>query len=145
MNRKDWLLLVIAAAEGQEFTPAQLQKSVFLLGEERNKAVDQDFYEFEPYHYGPFCLDVYLDAETLESQGLIAIHINRTGRWQEYRATTEGLAQAAVIREKAEEETIRVIQDKVAWARGLSFQELIKNIYRQYPHFRANSVFSGSI
>lgn len=143
MNRKDWLLLVIAAADGQEFTPAQLQKSVFLLGEERREALDEDFYEFEPYHYGPFCLDVYLDAEALEKQGLIAIHINRSGRWQEYRATVDGLNRALVLKESVEEEVVLLIREKVAWTRNLSFQELIKNIYRQYPRFRANSVFSG--
>ena len=143
MKRKDWLLLVIAAAEGQELTPAQLQKSVFLLGEERQAAVDEDFYEFEPYHYGPFCLDVYLDAESLEKQDLVAIHINRTGRWQEYRATVEGIKRAKALEKSAEEDVVQFIKDKVVWARGLSFQELIKNIYRQYPRFRANSVFSG--
>lgn len=141
MDRKDWLLLVIAAAKGQEFTPAQLQKSMFLLGEERREAVNEDFYEFEPYHYGPFCLDVYLDAEALEKQGLIAIHINRNGRWQEYRATDEGIGRAVALKESAEEEVVQFIRDKVAWARGMSFQELIKNIYRQYPDYRKNSVF----
>ncbi|MCY3906232.1 MAG: hypothetical protein OXF63_03155 [Anaerolineaceae bacterium] len=143
MNRKEWLLLVIAAADGQELTPAQLQKSVFLLAEERREAVDEGFYNFEPYHYGPFCLDVYHDAEDLEIQGLIAIHINRTGRWQEYRATAEGIRQAAALEKSVEADVVRFIKDKVAWTRGLNFQELIRNIYRQYPHFRANSVFSG--
>ncbi len=143
MNRKDWLLLVIAAADGQEFTPAQLQKSVFLLGEERREAVDDDFYEFEPYHYGPFCLDVYRDAESLEKQGLIAIHINRIGRWQEYRATVQGIERAATLEKSAKEDVVQFIRDKVAWARELSFQELIRNVYSQYPRFRANSVFSG--
>lgn len=143
MNRKDWLLLVIAAADGQELTPAQLQKSVFLLGEERGEAVDEDFYEFEPYHYGPFCLDVYLEAEALETQGLIAIHINRTGRWQEYRATSEGLGQAADLEKSADKDVVQFIKEQVTWARGVSFQELIREIYRRYPRFRANSVFSG--
>ncbi len=143
MNRKDWLLLVIAAADGQELTPAQLQKSVFLLGEERREAVDEDFYQFEAYHYGPFCLDVYLEAEALERQGLIAIHINRSGRWQEYRATFEGLRQAADLEKSADKDVVHFIGEQVAWTRGVSFQELIREIYKRYPCFRANSVFSG--
>lgn len=141
MNRKDWLLLVIAAADGQELTPAQLQKTAFLLAEKQRDAVSDDFYEFEPYHFGPFCLDVYRDAETLENQGLIAIHINRTGRWQEYRATVDGLNRAVVLKESTNENAVQFIQNLVVWARSLSFQELIKHIYQKYPDFRRNSVF----
>ena len=34
MDRKDWTLLAIAAAKGEPLDPAQLQKSLFVLGPE---------------------------------------------------------------------------------------------------------------
>ena len=90
MKRADLLLKIIAAAEGQPLTPAQLQKVAFLLGMEFCEQLPDDYYEFRKYDYGPFCAEVYHDAEQLEHEGKIAISINRRGGWQEYAATVRG-------------------------------------------------------
>ena len=73
MNRSDWALLAIASADGSSVSPVQLQKALFLLGEDLPKTKTQSFYEFEPYHYGPFDQAVYSDAEKLSREGLVSI------------------------------------------------------------------------
>ncbi len=141
MNRKDWLLLIIAAAEGDLLSPVQLQKSMFLLGEKQKRAVGKGFYKFEPYAYGPFCVDLYRDAEELEQEGLVSIHQIMSGRWREYRITPEGSDQAKSVRESVSEDVINSLEEKVTWVRALSFHELVREIYKMYPKYRKNSVF----
>ena len=62
MTRQDWLLLVLAAADGKPLSPLQLQKSLFLVGYDLARLVGSDFYTFRPFDYGPFDAAVYRDA-----------------------------------------------------------------------------------
>ena len=140
MNREDWTLLVLAAAEGEFLTPAQLQKSVFLLSAKQADIVGEEFYEFIPYAFGPYCAAVYHDAEELERQGLAEIYLSRTGRWREYRATPDGRNRATELG-KDVPSVVCYLSEKVSWARQQTFQSLIREIYRMYPEYRVNSVF----
>lgn len=140
MKRADLLLKIIAAAEGQPLTPAQLQKVAFLLGMECSKHMPEDYYRFRKYDYGPFCVDVYRDAEKLEREGKVTISINPRGGWRQYSATLAG------IRTKSQGipgEVCAYINSTVSWARELTFQELVRTVYERYPSFRENSVFQG--
>ena len=143
MNRKDWLLLVIAAAEGDLLSPVQLQKSMFLLGKEQESAVGKGYYEFVAYAYGPFCVDLYRDAEELEHSGLVSIHLNLSGRWREYRATPVGATKAEQIQQCVNEQVIEYVKRTVCWVQTMSFHELVKKIYDKYPMYRKHSVFQG--
>ena len=91
MKRSDWIILAAGLGDGDPLTPVQLQKSLFLLGE-LLPLVKQDgsFYEFQPYNYGPFCADIYSDAERLEQGGEMRITPSSAGGWREYAATSEG-------------------------------------------------------
>lgn len=141
MNRKNWLLLTIAAAGGDTLSPVQLQKSMFLLGEKERKEVGKGFYKFVPYAYGPFCVDLYRDAEELESKGLVSIHQIMSGRWKEYRVTPEGSEKAEKIRTKVNEQAFNTLVDTVDHVRALSFNELLREVYRDYPYYSKKSVF----
>ena len=57
MERKEWVLLALFAAEAYRLQPVQLQKSLFLLGQ-NVKDVGTSYYDFMPFHYGPFSIDV---------------------------------------------------------------------------------------
>lgn len=140
MNREDWTLLVLAAAEGEFLTPAQLQKSVFLLGAKQADIVGEEFYDFIPYAFGPYCAAVYHDAEELERQGFAEIYMSRAGKWREYRATPEGRSKASELGDEFPE-VVRFLNEKVGWARQQTFQSLIREIYRMYPEYKVNSVF----
>lgn len=138
MERLDLLLKIIAAADGEKVTPAQLQKVAFLVGMEFPQEVPSDYYEFRKYNYGPFSADVYRDAEQLDREGKISISIHPRGGWREYAATVKG---SRIDLKQIPAEMTVFIEDKVNWALGLSFQELVRAIYIEFPEYRENSVF----
>lgn len=139
MNRIDWNLLVLAAAEGKSLTPAQYQKVLFMLQRSCPWAITEG-YSFRPYNYGPFDADVYNDGEQLEHQGLV--QINRSGGgWRTYSATLAGLAKARELESLAEPHALDYARNVVAWARSLSFRDLVTKVYTEYPEMRVNSIF----
>ena len=140
VKRADVLLKIIAAAEGEPLTPAQLQKVAFRVGMECSEYMPVDYYTFRKYDYGPFSAEIYRDAEQLECDGKITITINARGGWKEYAATVRGYMTEL---EDFPEEVSSFILDKVNWARELSFQELVREVYKMYPAYRENSVFQG--
>ena len=73
MEKRDWLLLALAAAKTKGLTPVQIQKSLFLFGENMSGIGGSRFYKFVPYNYGPFDKRIYSDAEALETEGLVVI------------------------------------------------------------------------
>lgn len=140
MKKINLLLKIIAAANGKRLTPVQLQKVAFLLGEERRDEMPEDYYSFRKYDYGPFSAAVYSDAEQLERDGLIEISINSRGGWREYSATVDGIEFGL---EDISEGISSFIEETVQWAMELSFQQLVREVYKRFPQYRENSVFNG--
>jgi hypothetical protein len=143
MTPKDWTLLVLAAARGQALQPVHLQKGLFLLGRQLgpDRLQCESFYQFEPYDYGPFCSDVYADAEILAAEGLITIHLPANRSYRQYSATDTGLAAAATIREQLDAGVASYLDGLVAWLSRRSFREVVSAVYKAFPEMRANSVF----
>ena len=140
MKRADLLLKIIAAAHGEFVTPVQMQKVAFLVRMQFMEQLPEDYYSFQKYAYGPFCVDIYHDAEALQRIGLISISINQRGRWKQYAATVAGMEESL---DKIPVDIAQFIEETVDWARRLSFQELVRAIYQRYPTYRENSVFQG--
>jgi uncharacterized protein len=139
MERADWNLLVLAAAQGRSLTPAQFQKALFLLQKRHPQAISSG-YLFRPYNYGPFSADVYRDAERLEEQALVSINRSQGG-WRVYRATPAGLEKANQLLAEADPLAADYVRRVVEWARSLSFQDLIKSVYAEFPEMKAHSIF----
>jgi uncharacterized protein len=140
MNRKDWTLLAISFAGDSGLSPVQLQKCIFLLGQEQQGCVGQGFYEFSPYNYGPFSKLVYNDAEELSSQGLISID-RPIGSFATYRITPTGAEFSKQLVTEAPIPAVAYLEQVVEWAKPLSFSELVRAIYGKYPDYRINSIF----
>ena len=140
IKRADLLLKIIAAADGDLVTPVQMQKVAFLVKMQFKEQLPADYYSFQKHAYGPFCVDIYHDAEALQRVGLISITLNQRGRWKQYSATVAGMEETV---EKIPDNIARYIEETVDWARRLSFQELVRAIYQRYPSYRENSVFQG--
>ena len=102
MNRKDYLLLVVAAAGSTPLTPVQLQKSLFLV-KENLPEIPVPFYEFEPYDYGPFDVEVYSDADSLASEGLLLSVRSPLGNWIDRAVTPGGMKKV----DRNQEGTVR--------------------------------------
>ena len=143
MQRKDWVLLALAAANGEMVSPVQLQKSLFLIGENLPEYVGEDYYRFTPYHYGPFDSSVYDDALTLRDEGLVMVAPSSEGRWHEYAATSAGVAEAQRLRAELPAPAAKYVETLVRWIHGLSFEDLLRAVYSAYPHMRVASVFRG--
>jgi uncharacterized protein len=143
LQKQDWTLLAIALAAGQPLSPVQLQKSVFLFGKLLpDEIVPEDFYEFIPYNYGPYCSEVYRDAETLAEEGLVQISSVAVHGYSQYAATPEGIAKGDSLRALLPPRIAEHAKVIVEWVRAQTFSGLVSEIYRRYPEYRANSVFT---
>ncbi len=140
MNRRDWLLLAVAAAEDEGLDPVQLQKSLFLLGEKRKQEVGP-FYEFEPHNYGPFSKDIYAHATALVDNGYLTKEKQPSYSWSIIRITEQGRRAARTLRREAPEEALAYLERAVDWVKGQSFYDLVRSIYRHFPEYRTNSIF----
>ena len=140
MEKEDFLLMVVAAGGSKPLTPVQLQKSLFLVAKNLAEA-PEPFYEFEPYHYGPFDIEVYSDADSLEAKGLLFSVPSPGGTWLDRAITPDGMKKAEEIEKELSEPVAKYLRDLVAWVQSLSFSNLVKSIYDLYPDYRKNSVF----
>lgn len=142
MDRRDWNLLVLAAAKGEPLSPVQLQKSLFLIAKNLESAVGPGFYDFQPYNYGPFDALVYADAREHAVEGLAKV-VATPGGWSEYTATPAGIVEAERIESQVPREAAEYVRRIVEWVRRQTFQSLVRSIYEKYPDMKVNSVFQG--
>lgn len=141
LDRQEVLLVMLALAQGKEFSPVQIQKSLFLADEEAKGAFrDSSRYKFEPYDYGPFDKQVYADAQALAAKGLVKIETDPRG-WSTYAATPEGLQLATTLRATLNDGPREMLGRIVTVVRDLSFTALVSAIYKKYPHMKERSVF----
>ena len=143
MERKDFLLLVVNAADGKPLSPVQLQKSLFLIYKAHLPELPETFYDFEPYHYGPFDIEVYHDADRLQQDDLVLRIPSERGDWVDTVITPEGRRVADELGRELSNESREFIHKIVHWVMTQSFSSLIRYIYEHYPEFREKSVFAG--
>lgn len=141
ITRQDWTLLVLATARGGSLEPVELQKALFLISRNVPANERRAFYKFRPYDYGPFCADIYSDAEFLAARDLVEIELPAFARYRHYRATPKGIERANELLRNLRPETAAYLERMVAWVQHLSFYDLVRAIYKAYPEMRANSVF----
>lgn len=145
MDKRSWVLLVMAVAKDRSLQPVHLQKTLFLLQQNlslKNLRVN-DFYHFEPYDYGPFCSEIYSDADILSDDGLVHIDQLANLSYRTYSATGGGVSAAEKLMESLRPEVKTYLTEVVNWTTSLSFKQLVSAIYRYYPEMKVNSVFKG--
>jgi hypothetical protein len=144
MERRYWPLLAIDDAGPAGLSPVQLQKVLFLLGQNLPHEVGKSYYKFVPYNYGPFDQHVYSDADSLIRDGLVQ-SVQVAGRnWAYYMVTPEGHRVAGHVRStEVSRKVSEYITKVVKWAQSLSFAQLLSAIYKAYPQYKAKSVFVG--
>lgn len=143
MKRKNWPLLALAASESGRLTPLQVQKALFLLGQELGAVVDDDYYHFVPYHYGPFDTAIYQDLEDLVDAGLVQKVRSEHHTGKDYELTDAGHKKVTSLKRDVPHNAMDYLRDAVEWMKPLSFSQVVSAIYRKYPKFRVNSVFRG--
>jgi uncharacterized protein len=144
MKREVWTLLALSAAGGEPLSPVQLQKSVFLFGKLLPKeATRENFYEFTPYNYGPFCLEVYKDADLLAERGLVDKSVDLGRGYSQYRSTANGQLEGDTLLSDLSLPIQEDVKAIVEWVKTQSFRGLVSAIYEKYPEYKVNSVFTG--
>lgn len=71
LNRQKTLLALLKQAS-RPVKRTELTKWAFLLRQESASGGGSAFYDFVPYHYGPFSFSLYQEAGKLENQGYLA-------------------------------------------------------------------------
>jgi hypothetical protein len=99
-SKRDILLVFINLPIGQEeniMSPIQIMKGMFLV---KNELKMENFYEFEPYLYGPCSFQIYSDLLVLVEKKLIET-ISSPYSWKYYRITPLG-SRVAEVRARAQ-------------------------------------------
>ena len=143
LTRKDWLLLALSKSPGGAMSPVQIQKVLFLFGQEVGGSLGTEFYSFEPYDYGPFDASIYVDLRRMMSEGLVGGEWSPGRSWKSYTITRSGRRAALVLDREADARLTEFRGRIVVWVKGRSFSDLLRSVYAAYPEFAANSVFRG--
>lgn len=142
MNRREFELAALAASNGQSFTPVQLQKLLFLLDRNIGSHLGGSGFDFQPYHYGPFDVNVYSTFASLEHEGLAVIENPNSSR-RLYRLTESGQHEGLKILDSLDKSIAAYMGTVGQFVRSLSFAGLVSSIYEAYPEMKANSVFNS--
>jgi uncharacterized protein YwgA len=147
MKRSDWLLvlLYLPGHTGQENEPMdrlRIVKALFLCGKEIKGL--HNFYDFSPYLYGPFSLDIYRDLDQLLTDGYIRREITLPLNWSRYWLTGKGSEEAQKIHQEIEPSMIKKMQEIKRIVTGLPFLALLKHVYSKYPEYAKDSVINVS-
>jgi len=142
MSRDKFILAVLATSPDYQYTPVQLQKIFFLLDRNLDNQVKYTpHFNFIPYHYGPFDKGVYEDLNELELEGLVEIKYTGFNNLKNYHLTKEGSILGEKELENIDKKYVDYIKRVNDFVRGLSFEQLIKAIYKEYPDMKVNSIF----
>ena len=144
MRRQDLVLALLATAEGRPYTPAQIQKAVFLISKNTPQVINEGpQYNFVPYDYGPFDAAVYVDLDSLAKKAEAVVTPSGFGRWNTFAASDQGLVRGKQVLAQVQPNIAKYIENVSTWVRAQTFSGLVKSIYEAYPDMKVNSIFRG--
>lgn len=141
MDKKEVILAVLATSDGAIHTPVQVQKLLFLIDKKIPNLISGPYFNFAPYAYGPFDVEIYNILEELGQEGEVEIIRNHSLKWAKYRLTIKGQKKGEELLAAMDPKASEYIRELSVFVRGLSFAELISVIYQEYPEMKKNSVF----
>lgn len=141
LTRQDWLLLTLSRSPDGAMSPVQIQKALFLFGQEVGGSAGTRFYSFVPYDYGPFDSAIYVDLRRMMHDGRVRGEWSEGRSWRNYTLTGHGRQAAHVLENEADDRLVEFLGRIVVWVKGRSFSDLLRSVYAAYPEFAVNSVF----
>lgn len=140
MDRKEIVLAGLSTGDCDLFTPVQVQKLFFLIDKNISGEINgKQFFNFEPYNYGPFDKEVYFTLNDLAKDGYI--EMISQGSWTSYKLSSEGLTEGIRIFKTLPLKAQEYMKSVSQIIKTLSFSQLVSAIYKTYPEMKANSVF----
>lgn len=143
MEKKEVVLAILATADGAIHTPVQVQKLLFLIDKKIPSLIGGPYFNFVPYTYGPFDLEIYHLLENLSQEEDVEIISNPNLRWAKYRLTIKGQKKGEEILNTIDKKASDYIKRLSSFVRSLSFAELVSVIYNEFPEMKVNSVFES--
>lgn len=135
-EKAKWILATL------DFAPMdriRLMKSLFLTWYRTGKSIP-DYFQFEPYLYGPCSFEVYRILDDLEREGLIVRLPNPVPNWSTYYLTEKGKQAAREAISQIEPALRDWLKESAGEVTRLSFYQLLKRVYEEAPEFAINSV-----
>jgi len=140
-TKEYWILLVLKQAPLDRI---HIMKALFLIWHRSGRNIT-DYFEFEPYLYGPCSFEVYSVLGNLQSSELIVQPPHSLPKWVNYYLTARGKEQAEEAVKKSLPKTVRLIEAVIDEISQLNFFELLRKVYTEAPDFAVNSMFRGVI
>jgi hypothetical protein len=140
MTRDELLLATLASADG-EFSPVQIQKTMFLLDKKAASMTGGTHFKFRAYDYGPFDETIYQSLCALRDQALVVINTSPASKYRGYGLTAAGRVKGNAILAAQKPQLSGYISQLTKFVRSLGFAQLISSIYKEFPEMKANSVF----
>lgn len=136
--------VIAALAAGHlpaELTPVQAQKLFFVLDREASHLSGGQWFNSQPYDYGPFDIHIYYELDELSRLGLV--EVDHSAKYRSYRLTPMGEEMGEQYLQQISEPAAQYFGAVKDWVKSLDFNSLVSEIYRIYPDMRVNSVFRG--
>jgi uncharacterized protein YwgA len=143
MDPRDSLLLMLGfkgAGPTPGLDPVRVQKGMFLVAQEAGLPADGT-YDFEPYNWGPYSKQLRADLNRLVAEGLATARDVPGYSWKRYALTAEGAERAREVLNEAPKEITRAIAATKRRVTGVSFNELLDDVYTAYPKYAEKSLF----
>ena len=132
LNRQKCILYMIEQAR-RPATRLEVTKWAFLLGQEMPSGGGSAFYDFLPYHYGPFSFTLVREAEGLVRDGYLRhARVRRADAWErvaDVPGHTTGLSGSV------QSDAANVVERFAA----KPTEYLIDYVYEHFPWYTANS------
>ncbi|MBL8817011.1 MAG: DUF488 domain-containing protein [Planctomyces sp.] len=128
MLTRQKLMLAMLAAAGRPVNRVELTKWAFLLRQSSEEASTASFYDFVPYHSGPFSFSLCQEIEKLEEQGYVQGQGDSCWELGEVTIPTH-------LDQQLKYQAERVVRTH----RDMPLESLLDNVYQQYPAFTVNS------
>jgi len=141
LTKRDWILLLLRQAPLDRI---HIMKALFLIWHRLGRKIS-NYFEFEPYLYGPCSFEVYSVLDSLEAFGFIVQPPHPTPQWVDYYLTEKGKKEVEEAIKKVPSDTISLIKTVATEVAQLSFYELLRKVYAEAPDFARNSMFRGVV
>lgn len=161
------ILLVLLYARGKKLRETiagitKLEKLVFLLAKETilGKLVDQDF-SYEPYHFGPYSVEVLDNIEALKELGLVKAvaaparsyveesdryqvdadsnAVEQAGNMETFELTDDGIKVAETLFNSMDQQQREEIERVKSRFNSLDLRQLLRYVYKKYPESTTES------
>ena len=138
-NRSDIVTASFAAGgPGAAFDPIRVQKLLFLVDREVSERIGGPFFDFQPYHYGPFDADVYRVIDELATAE--DVRIDGSGLYPCYFLTESGYRRGIAVLDGLPDPVANYLRDAARWVRLTPYRRMLSAIYSRYPDTAINSV-----